>query len=847
MRNKEIDDFLEKVDAVTNQINDISKGNFDEQSYNTVMEKLGDKNAGVKTAAEKIPDKITRREGKGEKRDYSDFCVYCSVEYLVHQPICDTCGKRTMPCEARVNYINDKVEEMKLKRKSKEERKKRWELWKQTRTMNKQSKLIDYDKWYNYTDSEDSEEEALKSAERLPSDDPNFKALEKDINERQERIKADRLKAAKHKAEGNKHFKERRYEQAIAEYTLALDLDRSNKALWLNRALAYNKLEKYTDAVANCSSVLEYCEVLEDGYEKSKDWVLKALLRRAFAYKQLKKYDEAAKDCETGLSLLGSVEDKEFKELHSQIKTAKAQSSLLNSSERFEQLSDDQISLLKRFEGGIGVKPDDFIQTTNLIQANSQFQLLFCGSNAAIKTLGAYIRPAAADVATGDNSEQERLLAMSGALGLVQAITELDNETYEDVLIQEGIFTGIVRFINQVADNVSRLAEVEVELLEALVCVVEGSKRKTLRKHLLHKSEVLLSVFDKTIEVFRQSLAKAPKATPSGAKISQGTLYGAESMLLKLFGNLFYKEEEDSYTPTFKKEFYQKYNEVLVQIIMRLEEKHKNGIEVLASLYSMYSNLFANKWIRTHFRSKFKAFGLSFSTQLCHFLDRADEQRWRIDGLAGNVLSFYLNLSFDQNACEVSEIVDQSGLSLYFVGYAERVIDSADPSLLNRLLLLLEKSENLPEAKCASLLKTLVQTKLEALVVDKQHNNLAKFFIKQSKRLPRAVVVECVGDVGRVLSVFAGFLAGSANSKEDVVAVNNSIVLLTTLVEIEDKWTGQMHAFIAPLTQVIKEKTGALRKSAAILLAKLCKDPANLEKARELHATKVLMSLAGNL
>lgn len=44
--------------------------------------------------------------------------------------------------------------------------------------------------------------------------------------------------------------------------------------------------------------MLEGCEVLEDGYLKSKDACFKALSRRAMALKGQKKYKEALKDVE---------------------------------------------------------------------------------------------------------------------------------------------------------------------------------------------------------------------------------------------------------------------------------------------------------------------------------------------------------------------------------------------------------------------------------------------------------------------------------------------------------------------------------------------------------------------
>jgi hypothetical protein len=45
------------------------------------------------------------------------------------------------------------------------------------------------------------------------------------------------------------------------------------------------------------------------------------------------------------------------------------------------------------------------------------------------------------------------------------------------------------------------------------------------------------------------------------------------------------------------------------------------------------------------------------------------------------------------------------------------------------------------------------------------------------------------------------------------------------------------------LVKVIGDTMGIIRKNAAISLAKLCNDPANLELARSLHGVELLVNL----
>jgi len=61
------------------------------------------------------------------------------------------------------------------------------------------------------------------------------------------------------------------YEKALNLYNEALEHSKDNKSLYLNRALAYLKLNRYSSAIKDCTTLLEYCEYFEKGYEQSKD------------------------------------------------------------------------------------------------------------------------------------------------------------------------------------------------------------------------------------------------------------------------------------------------------------------------------------------------------------------------------------------------------------------------------------------------------------------------------------------------------------------------------------------------------------------------------------------------
>jgi hypothetical protein len=81
----------------------------------------------------------------------------------------------------------------------------KWENWKKTKAMFWKKTSTNYDKWDNFTDSEDEFAAIEKNAEPIvPKNDPNFRALEKDIDERHAKLLKDLKKANELKELGNK-------------------------------------------------------------------------------------------------------------------------------------------------------------------------------------------------------------------------------------------------------------------------------------------------------------------------------------------------------------------------------------------------------------------------------------------------------------------------------------------------------------------------------------------------------------------------------------------------------------------------------------------------------------------
>jgi tetratricopeptide (TPR) repeat protein len=76
------------------------------------------------------------------------------------------------------------------------------------------------------------------------------------------------------------------YELSIVDYNKAIELDPQNAILYYNRAIAYNNLGEYDKAVADCTKVI-------DELELRNNW---AYFQRGIAYFALDRYSDALND-----------------------------------------------------------------------------------------------------------------------------------------------------------------------------------------------------------------------------------------------------------------------------------------------------------------------------------------------------------------------------------------------------------------------------------------------------------------------------------------------------------------------------------------------------------------------
>lgn len=88
----------------------------------------------------------------------------------------------------------------------------KWDLWQKTKSMLWKKSSNVYDKWEYYVS--DSEEE-VEQEPIVPKNDPNFQALEMDMQNRKKQRMKDTEMAKKLKEKGNAQMKEGNYSKAI--------------------------------------------------------------------------------------------------------------------------------------------------------------------------------------------------------------------------------------------------------------------------------------------------------------------------------------------------------------------------------------------------------------------------------------------------------------------------------------------------------------------------------------------------------------------------------------------------------------------------------------------------------
>lgn len=169
--------------------------------------------------------------------------------------------------------------------------------------------------------------------------------MEQDIKERNARVQEKIRVSNSLKEQGNEAFRIGDYFKAVELYTNSIDTYWSNKESWLNRACCYLKQKQFEKAVQDCTEIIQYMEIIEDGFERSRELAIKAFLWRSKARFHLMEFRESFEDSLMAKKILGKDDQEIDQNLE---KTKKAwelqQSSGASLKEKFPFVSWKQLS-----------------------------------------------------------------------------------------------------------------------------------------------------------------------------------------------------------------------------------------------------------------------------------------------------------------------------------------------------------------------------------------------------------------------------------------------------------------------------------------------------------------------
>ena len=195
-------------------------------------------------AAERQKVERERTEHRKKWGFWGKWCNYCRSEAAEDLERCAKCNAPLQTAEERKENLMAKVQQYQQERANRAAGRERWKLWQETRSFKRAGAAEwqeNYQRWDVFENSSD-EEDQLPDAP--PPDTPEFRAMEKDMDERAARKAEKRRIAEQLKEKGNAALARGDIREAIKFYTEGLENSKDYKPLYTNRALAYMKKEQ---------------------------------------------------------------------------------------------------------------------------------------------------------------------------------------------------------------------------------------------------------------------------------------------------------------------------------------------------------------------------------------------------------------------------------------------------------------------------------------------------------------------------------------------------------------------------------------------------------------------------
>ncbi|CAD8101303.1 unnamed protein product [Paramecium primaurelia] len=781
---------------------------------------------------QKEEEELKGRKGKGQNKDYANFCKYCYLEYIKQTDKCYWCKRDTLTQEQRQNQLLEKVEKYKEDKNRKQQKKQKFELMEKTEKILWKKSTFTHRKWEYYTSSE----EEFESEPILPKDDPNFKALELDMQERKKRKEEDMKKAEELKQKGNDYYSKGDFDQAAWKYSQALELVKDNKTLWLNRAIAYIKSNKNKKAINDCTKVINYAECFENGYTQSKDSCCKAFARRALAYYNRDRLEEALNDINQAQELIPN--DKWVQDLKKEIEAKINHYQRLKQNEKnekdVEELTQDKQNEQEDNNNADNIKDKQRVMEENLtykqiidkfvgeeeIELLSLFKVLKVDSSES--TAYFYEKNGLKQLLSIISKNQEKL---NDQLNILASLPALIIQVYQDksLLYQEQFliqYNGIeviyqkIKFLLIQVDTKSQSAiyDIIADYLDVLNVMGEDKPRSFIQKHEIIRTKLYPELFHRITSLYK-------------------TEKDLVAIFLSFCSNLCYGQG----TP-LKNVFFENKNEIIVKFIELFEkvEIKQANIRMMNQLCNLLSNLLTEDKYRIYFLSK--ELNQNFFKSYFKFIKSIQFKDNEYNLLKENGIAILVNLTFQINQIQTEYVSKINDLIPTLIGYLESEKDSL---VIERVLTILTKvnyEENI------FIISKFIQ----------QYSNQSILCLLQWLSRKSSIVVNQLKQQQINLFELLEQLKLQLQSDNEMIYCN-CCNLIGQIIDLLSPIKGEVNACsifnqtIPRLLSFVKDKTGNSRKNSAILLAKLTKDQCNLQKLRDLHGIEILQSVIGKL
>jgi hypothetical protein len=358
---------------------------------------------------------------------------------------------------------------------------------------------------------------------------------------------------------------------------------------------------------------------------------------------------------------------------------------------------------------------------------------------------------------------------------------------------------------------------------------VEVSKKQAGRDYLLKGQEDFLN----TLVAF---------GDPSQLNFEKSTLFFS---LVSFMTNLMYSEEANPMVTPFKLRWWEICRDWLFGFLKKQSTSRKPGWErKTAGLLSNMTNLTTNSRIRKEMIDVLcknpAENGLIFAVLGTHAL-KASKHAGFNETLLENLVNLITNLLYDTSTNPGVILIFQAPEFQVFLG--KMILSShqnvADDTF-SRVLTVVSKVMHPTFPKIPELL-----TFLATRYPQSPHFSPKNDWVKALISLAAVAPLDSLKSLATSTSSFVLTITNTINTTEfvELALLNNSILLVSNLVTKDIAFAQPFRSILERLVFILKEKTGPLRKTAAITLAKMSQDKAVLERCRELHATELLINL----